>query len=104
MAKRQSFLTARVKIYIFILVFIICTSIILFNKSGLLAYYQAQQEKQQLIELKKQKEKELEELRYKEKVFQNLNSKEALKIIEKLAREKYEMSKPDEKVIKIKEK
>ncbi len=104
MAKRQTFLTTRVKVYIFILVLIICSSIILFNKSGLLAYYQTQQEKQQLIELKKQKEKELEELRYKEKVFQNLNSQEALKIIEKLAREKYEMSKPDEKVIKIKEK
>lgn len=104
MAKKTTFLTVRVKLYIFILLLIVCCSIVLFNKSGLLAYYQVKQEKENLLKLKQQKEKEIEELKYKEKVFQNLQSKEAQQIIEKIAREKYEMSKPDEKVIKIKEK
>ena len=67
-------------------------------------YIIVKKEKEDLYKLKEQKQKELDELKYREQVLQNPNSKEALQIFEKIAREKYEMARPEEEVIKIKEK
>ncbi len=103
MAKKE-ILTLRMKTLIIIFLLIISLTFLLFNKTGLTRYYQVKKEKEDLYKLKEQKQKELDELKYREQVLQNPNSKEALQIFEKIAREKYEMARPEEEVIKIKEK
>lgn len=95
-----SFKKASLKIYFFFFIFLAGVVFLLFNESGILKYLKL---KNEVNELNNKIENLQEENKELEAEIDSLQRKEPAKI-EKIAREKYNMQRPNEKSIEVIEK
>lgn len=99
MAKKQ--LPFKYKSLILLVMMIGSLSFLSLSSSGILRYFEAKKEKEASAKKELQLEQEIKDLEHNVELLQDCKTEESKEMFEKVAREKYQMAKPDEKVYKI---